>query len=94
MIYHRTLKRLAIKAAELAEIGVGDIYGPCRSRDVAWTRFAVMNEAHRRGYSLTRIGDALGRDHTSVMHGVRRADELSAHDADMCDMLAALRNVQ
>lgn len=94
MIYHQTLRRLAIKAAELAEIGVGDIYGPSRSRDIAWTRFAVMSEAQRRGYSLSRIGDALGRDHTSIMHGIRRAQELSGTDADMRDMLDALRAVQ
>ena len=53
-----------------------------------------MNEAQRRGYSLARIGDALGRDHTSVMHGIRRAEELARRDADMRAMLAALRSVQ
>ena len=37
----------------------------CRLRELIWYR------AHAEGYSLNQIGRVFGRDHTTVMHGVR-----------------------
>ncbi|NVJ94819.1 MAG: chromosomal replication initiator protein DnaA, partial [Marivivens sp.] len=42
--------------------------------------------------SLPEIGRKFGgRDHTTVMHGVRRIDELSAADSQLSDELELLR---
>lgn len=47
------------------------IYGASRKRQIAMARQLVMFLAHRDGVSLSTIGRALNRDHTTVLHGVR-----------------------
>lgn len=37
----------------------------CRVRQIIWYR------AHAEGYSLPQIGKVFGRDHTTIMHGIR-----------------------
>lgn len=49
------------------------IRGPGRTRSLVDARHAVMRLARDEGFSLSEIGGALGRDHTSVHHGCRRA---------------------
>ena len=52
-----------------------DIYGRSHSRKYAHPRQEVMWLARQAGLSFPQIGKALGRDHTSVLHGIR------AHEA-------------
>jgi chromosomal replication initiation ATPase DnaA len=54
-------------------ITVEDLRGPCRARRVAWPRQELMWRARRETrLSLPQIGERLGgRDHTTVIHGVR-----------------------
>jgi chromosomal replication initiation ATPase DnaA len=49
-----------------------------RTRDFAYARFAVMRALYQRiGHSLPRIGRLCGgRDHTSVLNGIRKSDKL------------------
>jgi chromosomal replication initiation ATPase DnaA len=49
-----------------------DILSPKRDRVTARARQMVMWKAHKEGHSLPAIGRVLGRDHTSVLHGVRQ----------------------
>ena len=49
-----------------------------RHREVAWPRQEVMLAAHRAGYSMPQIGRFLGRDHTTVLHGIRQAEAREA----------------
>jgi len=59
-----------------------------RFRDVAWARFAAMWLARTQGYSNARIARVLRMsDHTSVIHGSRRAAELHDADEDFGDRL-------
>jgi chromosomal replication initiation ATPase DnaA len=47
-----------------------------RSKDVTAARHEAMRRAHATGrYSLSQIGRAMKRDHTSVVNGIRRAIE-------------------
>ena len=43
-------------------------------------------------HSLPEIGDAFGgRDHTTIMHGVRRIEELKATDGQIAEDIEILR---
>lgn len=55
-------------------LSVEALKGPCRARQVAWPRQEAMWLMHKTGrYSLPQIGRFLGyRDHTTVLHGIRR----------------------
>ena len=47
---------------------------------------------HMTTRSLPDIGRRFGnRDHTTVMHGVRRIEELRVHDSQIADDLELLR---
>lgn len=63
-----------------------------RTRHLSYGRFAVMWGAGKlTTYSLPRIGEALGGyDHTSVLHGQRRAEELRETDAEFRRLTDAL----
>lgn len=55
-----------------------------RTKDLAYGRFAIMWAARQlTNYSYPRIGHALGGfDHTSVIHGIRRAEQLRETEPD------------
>jgi chromosomal replication initiation ATPase DnaA len=46
--------------------------GQSRSAPLVRVRQFAMSEARDAGYSLPEIGRALNRDHTTVLHGIRR----------------------
>jgi chromosomal replication initiation ATPase DnaA len=47
------------------------ILGRCRLRTVYRARQQVMRRLRADGFSYTQIGRWIGRDHTTVMYGVR-----------------------
>lgn len=54
-----------------------------RARAIAFPRFAAMHVCHKRlGRSLPEIGRFFGMDHTTILNGVRRAEEIRRSDAD------------
>jgi chromosomal replication initiator protein len=69
------------------------VLGVTRQADAVLARHAAMALAQRcLAYSLPRIGRLLSRDHTTVLHGVRRIARLAQHDpafAARLDRLAA-----
>jgi len=68
---------------------------PRRSRKIARPRQVAMwlTEKLLPDMSYPEIGRAFGdRDHTTVMHGVRRVDEMSDHSAAFFDALISLRD--
>lgn len=76
-----TIARLTDAAA--AEFGVraAIIYGPQRAAPIALARQVVMFLAATRHHrSQPQIGRALGRDHTTVWHGVHRIAAMVAAD--------------
>ena len=70
-----------VTAASLAT-GVAEsrIYSSSRTPLVCSIRWALFVILRRRGWSLTDIGNAFFRDHTTVLFGLRKASALL--DAD------------
>lgn len=54
------------------EVTPAHIKGKWRVLDVVRARHEAMYQLRRLGLSYPRIGQLLGRHHTSVMHGVRK----------------------
>jgi chromosomal replication initiator protein len=71
------------RAARAFGIPAADIRGSARHFKICRARWAAMLLMRRRGLSTTQIGNKIGkRDHTTVMHGLKRAEELMATDRD------------
>jgi chromosomal replication initiation ATPase DnaA len=82
----------AVKRVVCAEFGVThiDLISPRRLRAVARPRQVVMLIASRETLqSLHEIGRHLGgRDHTTVLHGIRTMEALIAGDAELAARVA------
>jgi hypothetical protein len=91
-----SLARIVRAAARLHDVSVAALSGPGRSRPVAAARCLAMHLARRlTGSSFRTIGAALGgRDHTTILHGVRVCEGRIAADhgyaADVERLAAAL----
>ena len=74
-------------------IRLSDLIGPKRVRTYARPRQIAMYLAKQlTSRSLPEIGRRFGgRDHTTVMHGVRRIEELKARDNQISEDLEMLR---
>jgi chromosomal replication initiator protein len=70
------------------------VLGRWQDRDICQARFAAWWLARSlTAWSLPQIGRRLGgRDHTTVMSGIRRAGELHAADRDYARALDAARH--
>ena len=68
--------------AEASGTGAAHLLGPGQSRALARPRQLTMYllRQHCVGASLPAIGHFMGRDHTTVLYGCRRAAELLARD--------------
>ena len=87
MSYPFTLDSMIRAAAAAVCEPPAMIRGPRVYQPLPHARFAVCLAARRRGFSLAQIGRALGgRDHTTVLHSIRRADSLLG-DADFAHLL-------
>lgn len=51
------------------------VLGPKRYPELVAARWEGWASAHAAGHAFAAIARATGRDHTSVMHGVRRFNE-------------------
>ena len=70
-------------AARVFDVTRQEILGADRCHRLCRARWAVMVALRQRGYSLPRIGRALGdRDHTTVMSGLKRAAAIRAVDPE------------
>ncbi len=88
-----TIDEIQRKVAEHFNIRLSDLIGPKRLRTFARPRQVAMWLAKElTSRSLPEIGRKFGgRDHTTVMHGVRRIKELSEQDPQLADELELLR---
>ncbi len=88
-----TVEEIQRKVSEHYAIRLSDMIGPKRVRNYARPRQVAMYLAkHMTNRSLPEIGRRFGgRDHTTVMHGVRRIEELKALDSQIADDLELLR---
>ena len=88
-----TVEEIQRKVSEHYNIRLSDLIGPKRLRAYARPRQVAMYLCKTMtSRSLPDIGRRFGkRDHTTVMHGVRRIEELSATDSQIADDLELLR---
>jgi len=88
-----TIEEIQRKVSEHYNIRLSDLIGPKRVRNFARPRqVAMFLSKQMTNRSLPEIGRRFGgRDHTTVMHGVRRIEELSATDSGIADDLEILR---
>ena len=88
-----TVEEIQRKVSEHYNIRLSDMIGPKRVRTIARPRQVAMFLAKQlTTRSLPEIGRRFGgRDHTTVMHGVRRIEELRQSDTQLSDDLDMLR---
>ncbi|MGV8953785.1 MAG: chromosomal replication initiator protein DnaA [Cypionkella sp.] len=90
-----TIEEIQRKVAEHYNIRLSDMIGPKRLRNIARPRQVAMYLAKQlTPRSLPEIGRRFGgRDHTTIMHGVRKIEELMTSDSQLNDDLQLLRRL-
>ena len=90
-----TVEEIQRKVADHYNVRLSDMIGPRRTRTIARPRQVAMYLAkHLTTRSLPEIGRRFGgRDHTTIMHGVRKIEELMAQDQQIAEDLALLRRL-
>ncbi|WP_333683403.1 chromosomal replication initiator protein DnaA [Pontibaca methylaminivorans] len=88
-----TVEEIQRRVSEYYNIRLSDMVGPKRLRSFARPRQVAMYLAkHLTSRSLPEIGRRFGgRDHTTVMHGVRRIEELKQTDGQIAEDVEMLR---
>jgi len=88
-----TIEEIQRKVSEHYDIRLSDMLGPKRTRSLARPRQVAMWLCKQlTSRSLPEIGRKFGkRDHTTIMHGVRKIDELRQSDSQIADDLELLR---
>jgi chromosomal replication initiator protein len=90
-----TIDDIQRRVAEHYNIRLADMSSPRRARAVARPRQVAMYLAKQlTSRSLPEIGRKFGgRDHTTVMHAVKKVDELQASDRGMQEDIELLRRI-
>ena len=90
-----TIEEIQRKVAEHYNIRLADMIGPKRLRNIARPRQVAMYLAKALTLrSLPEIGRRFGgRDHTTIMHGVKRIEELMATDSQLNDDVTLLKRL-
>ncbi len=88
-----TVEEIQRKVSDYYNIRLSDIIGPKRVRSFARPRQVAMYLCKQlTSRSLPEIGRRFGgRDHTTVMHGVRRIEELKMTDGQIAEDVEMLR---
>ena len=86
-----TIEEIQKKVAEHFNIRLTDMHSPRRSRSVARPRQIAKSITSR---SLPEIGRKFGgRDHTTVMHAVKKIDELKHEDNNFNEDIELLKRL-
>lgn len=90
-----TIEEIQRKVAEHYNVRLSDLVGPKRLRTIARPRQVAMYLSKQlTSRSLPEIGRRFGgRDHTTIMHGVKKIEELAALDSQMADDLQLLKRL-
>ena len=83
------------KVAHHFNIKIADMFSARRSRQIARPRQIAMYLAKNlTSMSYPEIGKRFGnRDHTTIMHAVRKVEELMEQDAGLCDDVNLLKSL-
>lgn len=90
-----TIEEIQRKVAEHYNIRLSDMIGPKRVRTIARPRqIAMFLSKELTSRSLPEIGRRFGgRDHTTIIHGVRKVEELRASDPQFAEDVDLLRRL-
>lgn len=90
-----TIEEIQRKVSEYYNIRLADMIGPKRVRTIARPRQVAMYLAKTMTTrSLPEIGRRFGgRDHTTIMHGIRKVEELKTTDSQLSEDIDLLRRV-
>jgi chromosomal replication initiator protein len=90
-----TIEEIQRKVSEHFNIRLSDMIGPKRTRTIARPRQVAMYLSKQlTTRSLPEIGRRFGgRDHTTIMHGVRKVEELKAADHQLAEDIDLLRRL-
>lgn len=77
-------------AARMARTTPEEILGPSRKRPIMRVRQACFVVARRSGHSYPQIGNAMKRDHSTIIHGLHAAATIAERDADFLKFVDAL----
>ena len=90
-----TIEEIQRKVSEHYNIRLSDMIGPKRVRTIARPRQVAMHLAKvLTTRSLPEIGRRFGgRDHTTIMHGVRKIEELRATDSQLAEDIDHLKRL-
>ena len=90
-----TIEEIQKRVASHFNIRISDMHSARRARSVARPRQVAMYLAKQlTSRSLPEIGRKFGgRDHTTVMHAVRKVDELKEHDSTFAEDVELLRRM-
>ncbi len=87
-----TIDEIQKKVAEYFNISVKELQSSRRARTVARPRQIAMYLAKQlTSRSLPEIGRKFDRDHTTVMHAVRKVEELIVEDQSLAENIEVLR---
>ena len=87
-----TIDEIQKKVAEYFNISVKEMQSSRRARTVARPRQVAMYLAKQlTSRSLPEIGRKFDRDHTTVMHAVRKVEELILEDSSLAENVDSLR---
>lgn len=92
MIAGPSIQDVKLAAAHHFGVKPSEIDGPRRDRQLLHVRHIAMAAAKRiTSASLPQIGRRFGnRDHSTVIHAVRRIEALAAHDLGVASALSAI----
>jgi chromosomal replication initiator protein len=90
-----SIEEIQRKVAEHYNVRLSDLIGPKRVRTIARPRQIAMYLAKQMTTrSLPEIGRRFGgRDHTTIMHGIRKVEELRGADHQMAEDIDLLRRL-
>jgi len=90
-----TVEEIQRRVADHYSVRLSDLIGPKRQRTIARPRQVAMYLSKQLTLrSLPDIGRRFGgRDHTTIMHGVKKIEELMATDSQLSDDLQLLRRL-
>ena len=85
---------LIAECSRIFDVHHRDITGPSKFRFVTVPRFALYKAMRMRGLSFAQIGRFLNRDHTTVRHGITRAEYMARRDPNYADKVQHLIDFQ
>ena len=86
--------RLLNKTSELFDIHKRDLNSRVRFASIMPARFAMYKALRERRWSYPRIGKLFEKDHSTIIHGVKRAEYLMERDASYAAKIDELINLR